>query len=185
MDWDRFDKALFRCLNDIEIVKAQRTAHQVLRKTVSNSRDVRSGFPGLVNAAFSFSTQGVLALILEKQTTKGRSGFWWVHREALNHVSGYSPEQEDIDFLNEFSSAIKVLRDKSLFHISEITLHDPKTFRQNTGLTYRKMDKAISVSLATMREILKLRRGSTTWSSGTLDVATLHYDGSDIPSIFD
>lgn len=184
VDWKRFDKALFRCLNEAEIVRAQRTAHIELRRVLPESGSIYLGFPGIVNAAFNFATQGGLALILEKHKTKGRSGFWWLHDTALNEVSGYEPELADVAFLEEISSDIKILRDKILFHIAEEALQNPKEIRADTGVTYTKIDKAISLTLAILRELLSFRRSSTTWTQGTRSVSTLDYDGSDIKHIF-
>ena len=183
-DWDRFDKALFRCLNETEIVKAQRTAHIVLRQVLPESAKIDSGFPGLVNAALNFATQGALSLILEKHKTKGRSGFWWLHYTALTEVSGYKPEPTDIAFLKCFSSRIKILRDKTLFHITEDSLQNPSKLRAERGPTYANLDKAISLTLPILRDMLSLRRSSTTWTKGTDDVSTLDYDESDIKQIF-
>jgi len=184
MDWMRFDGALFRCLNDLEIVKAQRTAHIELRRVLPESRSIHSGFPGIVNAALTFATQGALALILEKNTTKGRSGFWWLHNTASKQISEYMPEETVINFLEQVTSDLMTLRNNTLFHISETTVKNPGALRRESNLTYAKLDQAIFVALETLRQTLVLRQASMTWTQGTRNVSTLEYDGSDIAELF-
>jgi hypothetical protein len=184
VDWERFDRALFRCMNDIEIVKAQRTAHVELRRVVQHPGSVYSGFPGLANAAFNTSTQGGLALILETHKSKGRSGFWWLHDCALKHVQGYAPGADDVAFLADVSSEFKVLRDKTLFHISAEAVQNPGRLRQESGLTYTRMDKAISLVQGMLGQLYELRLRSNTWTQGMRRVTHLDYDGSDVAVIF-
>jgi hypothetical protein len=180
--WNRFDGALHRCFTEIEIVKAERIVHMQLRTLAPSCRDIRSGFLGIVNASLTFSSQGGLALVLETATSKGRSGFWWLHSVACRQLPGYDFKPSEIAWLREVSAGLKSIRDNTLFHIGEAALQNPRSIRANSGVTYTKFDRAVALTSAALEKMLDIRRQSANWTRKQQHVLPLVYDGSDVGS---
>lgn len=179
--WQRFDTALLRCLTEVEIVSGQRIAWRELARLRPDSIDIRSGFLGLSRAALNFSTQGRLALVLEKSSKKNRSGFWWLHNFSMTGgVCNHEPKIDDIAYLNEFSKKLAKLRNNTLFHIGKPSLQDPKRFREDMDITNDDFDRAVSLTLDILRNLLALRRSSPDWTQGGKGLSQMDYDGSDI-----
>ena len=104
VDWTVFDKALFRCLAEVQMVVAQHWARYRFGTSAARiNRTQRLDFmESWQHPSRPLLRRGLL-LSLTKQKARSSSGFWRLHDLGKKEIPIYEPPDDQIAFLKRFS----------------------------------------------------------------------------------
>lgn len=183
IDWAVFDKALFRCLAEIQLVVAQHWARYRLENLLPEAKDPRIGFYGIASTAFASSSEIGLARVLEKTKDQRVLGFWWLHDFAKEEIPLYDPSDSQIAFLIQFSKRLRRLRIATLAHIGIEVISNPRKLKRVVRITDHEFNRAATLTRDFLWDIYDFRHSNPTWTMDNREMVRLDYDGSDIASI--
>jgi hypothetical protein len=138
-------------------------------------RDVTANFIYLAEIAMhdQMIANAAKVLSINKTTGKGeKAGFWGLHKVRRNEVDCICERLRiDLGAIRSVGEKLKVIRDKTHFHLDLIGVLAPKSIWHDANITHDQFDAALSSSFNIIGELHFLIMGKP--------FETWNYDGSD------
>jgi len=149
----RFDRTLKRLLPETYNLMACQAALEALIGVTAG--------PILATACSALKGDRLLRLIRIFEDSNDTASFWYLLRcDPKNVAKGL-----DVDFLQQFSTKIKLIRDKSFVHIDKTAVFNPDAIYLAAGVTPNEMIRAMEMLWPVLNRLHK-ERFQTTHSMG-------------------
>lgn len=138
MPSSRYSKAIERNLAEMQRAILNRTT----LLGIERSKDVRALFIQLTY--FALFNDYVANCIKVFEQSKKAASFWYIYRTDQKVISVFAQKEKiDLATLEDVSTKLKHIRDKTHFHIDADGVLDPKVIWRDSGLTGKQLSKAV------------------------------------------
>ena len=178
---DAVRKAITRNLFELALAIYERRVLKSIAEYDSNEGVYISGVNFILICHKALFNDMVAHLIKVLDTNPASATFWMIYKYEIRRVKNLSSYTEDkIFFLQKVAKRIKLIRDKTHFHIDKMAVFDPKAIWQEAAITQNEYDRALDYLWMLLTELHLVVFGK-----GFIERAPDYYKGEDIAGFLD